>query len=95
MVSLFAVSPFEFLNKICFVLIRTISALWKNRKLSPEQQLELVANVQRKHPEIERLGDDTDSFTGMEEAHLYHVCSFDIPLTVCITFPKSNSVEVP
>lgn len=76
---------------------RTISALWKNRKLSPEQQLELVANVQRKHPEIERLGDDTDSFTGMEEAHLYHVCSFDIPLTtdsVMILFDKGKLEEV-
>jgi len=54
--------------------------LWKNRKLSPEQQLEVVANVEKKYPELQ--ADDSECFTGMEEAKMSHVCSFDIPLTV-------------
>jgi len=70
------------LKEISNALTRTISALWKNRKLSPEQQLELVANVEKKYPELERHADDSDCFTGMEEAKMSHVCSFDIPLTV-------------
>jgi hypothetical protein len=67
------------------VLSRTITALWKNRKLSPEQQMELVANVEavdKKYLEGERQADDAESFVGMEEAHMSQVCSFEIPLTV-------------
>lgn len=67
------------------VLSRTITALWKNRKLSPEQQMELVANVEavdKKYLEGERQADDAESFVGMEEAHMSLVCSFEIPLTV-------------
>jgi hypothetical protein len=67
---------------------RTITLLWKNRKLSPEQQLEIAANVEdTRDSEAPRTVDDcTDSFTGMEEAKMSHVCSFDIPLTVSSKF---------
>ncbi|KAG0621016.1 hypothetical protein M758_4G261700 [Ceratodon purpureus] len=76
---------------------RTITALWKNRKLSPEQRLELVANAEKKFPEIEKQSDDADTFTGMEEASMSHICAFDIPLTtesVMTLFDKGPLEEV-
>ncbi|KAG0631154.1 hypothetical protein M758_1G231500 [Ceratodon purpureus] len=75
---------------------RTITLLWKNRKLSPEQQLEIVEDS--RDPESQRTVDDCiDSFTGMEEAKMTHVCSFDIPLTtdcVMTLFEKGGLEEV-
>lgn len=76
---------------------RTITLLWKNRKLSPEQQLEIAANVEdSRDSETQRTVDDcTDSFTGMEEAKMSHVCSFDIPLTVSLLlFSNFNCSEI-
>ena len=76
---------------------RTITLLWKNRKLSPEQQLEIAANVvDSRDLVVQRTVDDcSDSFTGMEEAKLFHVCSFDIPITVSSSlFPNLICCEI-
>lgn len=94
------VSPFVFgasifLRNISIGLNRTIMALWKNRKLTPEQRLELVDDAEKKYPENEKHSDDTDTFTGMEEASMSHICSFDIPLTVgSFLFPNFNCFQI-
>ncbi|CAM6037416.1 unnamed protein product [Sphagnum compactum] len=62
---------------------RTIVALSKNRKLNPEQQMELVAKVQAGDlgsVVAERQAEDPGPFLG-EEAHMTQVVMFEFSLT--------------
>ncbi|CAM6094736.1 unnamed protein product [Calypogeia fissa] len=64
---------------------RTIIALWKNRTLSVEQTMELVASVEAgemKYSVAERQADDTQPFLGLEEAHMSQLADRDFPATV-------------
>lgn len=65
--------------------IRTIIALWRNRCLSVEQTMELIASMEAgdmKYAVAERQADDSQSTLGFEEAHMSQVADRDFPATV-------------
>lgn len=78
----------------CQVLIylvgmcRTIIALWKNRTLSVEQQMDLIASVEAGDgmkyavADRQRQVDENQAFLGVEDAHMSELASMDSSLTV-------------
>ncbi|KAH9308298.1 hypothetical protein KI387_036209, partial [Taxus chinensis] len=59
---------------------RTVLALWRNRTLSLEQQMEIVADAD--YVAGEKQADDTETFLGLEEANMSEVYSKKLPFTV-------------
>eukprot|EP00249_Psilotum_nudum_P022501 c28540_g1_i1 orf=517-3660(+) len=77
---------FQFQSFVHFgAAFRTITALWKNRKLSPEQQMDLLSNIEEKDSEfttVDKQDYDYGTFLGVEEAKLLEVYSTKLPLSV-------------
>ncbi|KAL3687800.1 hypothetical protein R1sor_014109 [Riccia sorocarpa] len=67
---------------------RTIIALWKNRTLSVEQQMELIASVEAGDgmkyavADRQRQADENQAFLGIEDAHMSELAIVDSTLTV-------------
>ncbi|BBN07769.1 hypothetical protein MPTK1_4g06300 [Marchantia polymorpha subsp. ruderalis] len=67
---------------------RTIIALWKNRTLSVEQQMDLIASVEAGDgmkyavADRQRQVDENQAFLGVEDAHMSELASMDSSLTV-------------
>jgi hypothetical protein len=71
---------------------RTIVALWKNRNLSPEQKLDIIASVEAgdmKYSVSERQKDINEPFLAIEEASMSEVVSRVITISVSISNPKA------
>jgi len=76
---------FQFLSFVrSGTAFRTIIALWKNRHLSPQQQMDIIASVEAgdmKYAVAERQADNTQPFLAVEEASMSEVISTEIPIT--------------
>ncbi|CAK9278846.1 unnamed protein product [Sphagnum jensenii] len=76
---------FQFLSFVrSGTAFRTIVALWKNRHLSPQQQMDIIASVEAgdmKYAVAERQADNTQPFLAVEEASMSEVISTEIPIT--------------
>jgi len=76
---------FQFLSFVrSGTAFRTIVALWKNRHLSPQQQMDIIASVEAgdmKYAVAERQADNTQPFLAVEEASMSEVLSTEIPIT--------------
>ena len=67
-------------------------ALWKNRNLSTEQKLDIIASVEAgdmKYAVSERQKDINEPFLAVEEASMSEVVSRVIPISVSILNPKA------
>jgi hypothetical protein len=64
---------------------RAIVALWKNKHLSFEQKMDIIASVEAgdmKYAVAERQADDRQPFLGIDEAPMSEVVRVEIPITV-------------
>lgn len=77
---------FQFLSFVrSGTAFRAIVALWKNRNLSLEQKMDIIANVEAgdmKYSVAERQADDRQPFLGIEDASMSEVVHMEIPITV-------------
>ncbi|GLJ25245.1 hypothetical protein SUGI_0483240 [Cryptomeria japonica] len=61
---------------------RIVSAIWRSRTLSFEQQMEIIADADSDFVTEEKQADDTETFIGLEEANMSEVYSEKLPVTV-------------
>lgn len=76
---------------------KTIVALWKNRNLSPEQRMDIVASVvdgDMRYAVSERQADESHRFEGFEELRMSQILSLEIPVTAESVLSALNNVEV-
>ncbi|KAG0591890.1 hypothetical protein KC19_1G209800 [Ceratodon purpureus] len=77
---------FQFLSFVrSGTAFRAIVALWKNRNLSFEQKMDIIASVEAgdmKYSVAERQADDRQPFLGIEEAPMSEVVRMETPITV-------------
>ncbi|MCO5559948.1 hypothetical protein L7F22_013552 [Adiantum nelumboides] len=63
---------------------RTMMVLWNERTLSPEQRLDLLADIEQENDSsvgADRQTDDTETFLGFDEAKQTEVYSTELPLS--------------
>lgn len=76
---------------------RTIVALWKNRNLSPEQRMDIVASVvdgDMRYAVAERQADDSQPFLGFEQTIMPEVLVIEIPITAESVLAAVNNTKV-
>lgn len=61
---------------------RIVSAIWRSRTLSFEQQMELIADAGSDFVTEEKQADDAETFIGLEEANMSEVYSENLPVSV-------------
>lgn len=91
---------FQFQSFIRFkTAYRTMMALWKYRTLTPEQQMEILADMERGGDVCamtQKQTDESETFLGVDEAKLTKVYSTDLPLSVdsmMLIYVKENLDE--
>ena len=69
---------------------RTMMVLWNYRTLSPEQRMDMIANIEQGEDSCVnaqyRQIDEPETFLGVDEANLSQVYSTELPLSVSRSF---------